>query len=258
MCSWTFPKVVQRRGLRPAVYCRGRSNTVRRPAQRSRSAPARLPAFECKLTLRKEHPEVAAAKGRAIKALSPVRNGTPYRVLFKQPFFGVLAHSHEWTSPKATPLDNVMAALKSIADEQSHPADGLDVVCVADLATWTPTKITYMGPAMLPDWSTMPQAQIAPAGGVMTSISQLYDSQSQPHPTPIGAMLAHLLIRIAWEDPGLRPIADYFRLAGVLGASAGEQRFWPLTIYSASVRSRVETGRFSEDDPWSEWSVGFL
>lgn len=217
-----------------------------------------LAAFECKLTLRNEHLHQAAAKAKAIKSLAPLREGTPYRELFKPPFFGVLAHSHSWTAPKARPLDNIARALKTIDQQLDHPADGLDAICVADLATWMPMRITYMGPATIADWGTMPQASAAPEGGAMTSISQLYETESQPHPTAIGAMLAHLVIRLAWEDAVLRPIADYFRLAGVLGASVGEQRFWPLTIYSESVQARIASGQFIEGDPWSEWSLAFF
>ena len=44
-----------------------------------------------------------------------------------------------------------------------------------------------------------------------------YENQEK-HFTPIGAFISHLIRRIAWENSGLRDLADYYRLAKLDGA----------------------------------------
>jgi hypothetical protein len=59
---------------------------------------------------------------------------------------------------------------------------------------------------------------------------------------------------MAWEDATLRPIADYFREAGLWPDGGGLARTWPLSIYSEATRNRLaSTGR--QYGHWNEWAV---
>jgi hypothetical protein len=69
-------------------------------------------------------------------------------------------------------------------------------------------------------------------------------------------MLGSLARALAWDDPGLRPVADYFRMAGLLGASQGRLRPWPLDVYSEPTRLKVVAGQLTNGIVWDEWSVG--
>ena len=53
--------------------------------------------------------------------------------------------------------------------------------------------------------------------------------------TPVGSFLTVLLEKLAWRDPGLRPLAEYFVLAEMLGSGQGTGRMWPLTVLSDEI-----------------------
>jgi len=77
----------------------------------------------------------------------PVLEGSPYRELNSSILHRLLAHSHSWKSEKSIPIDNIESTLLS-EDQASikHPRQCLDYLCVADLATWSISKMTYLSP----------------------------------------------------------------------------------------------------------------
>lgn len=213
-------------------------------------------AFECKTTLKRAHLTQAASTARDLRQLTTPRTGSPYREVSGLPLYGVLAHSHVWKLPTSTPLGNVDEALFEEALKASHPRELLDLVCVADLCHWSRTTITYKGRATMGDrWTEMrPRYGVGEDGGPVTSFmgqtSGMPDSQSNP----IAVMIAQLLQMLAWEDVTVRPMADYFRLAGLSGTSMGVQQHWPVEdVYSPSVTARLMSGESAEPFEWSEW-----
>ena len=75
--------------------------------------------------------------------------------------------------------------------------------------------------------------------------------------TPIGVLISYLSQKLAWEDPLLRDLADYYRMTDIAGSGEGSVRTWPSSIYSEEIRPRVEAGMLSNGKPWDEWSVAF-
>lgn len=75
---------------------------------------------------------------------------------------------------------------------------------------------------------------------------------------PVGSLLAYLLIRLGWEDPQVRPFAEYFRLARLLsrahGGAAGLSPTGLTEQTEAAVRTR--SADFLDAPPWSwdEWA----
>jgi hypothetical protein len=61
---------------------------------------------------------------------------------------------------------------------------------------------------------------------------------------------------LAWSDPSIRDIADYYRLANLGGSGSGGMRPWPLASYSSDVAPQIRGGRLTNGEPWDEWSVG--
>lgn len=104
-------------------------------------------AFECKVTLKAEHVTEAISSSAEIKRLLSRRGGTPYRDLSCGLIYGLLAHSHSWKGEKSTPIDNIEHKLEKVDRAViTHPREMLDLVCVADLATWTLSKIAEVNP----------------------------------------------------------------------------------------------------------------
>ena len=219
-------------------------------------------AFECKTTLKASHIAEATRTCARIKDLYSARSGTPYRELYTPILYGLLAHSHSWKGDNSTPESNIaLKLLQADVDYVSHPRQSLDVLCVADLGTWTTAKTTFLGPRQV-DFAKNPKiAQMYGSSGSAVSYqvnhSLSYENQDK-HFTPIGAFVSHLIRRIAWENAGLRDLADYYRLAKLDGAGQGGGRHWPSSIYSEEIRPRVEAGILSNGKSWDEWSVHFF
>jgi hypothetical protein len=129
---------------------------------------------------------------------------------------------------------------------------------VADLAAWTSSTMTFIGPRQIPDWSSM--ASIYGASGSATSAyvghSYAHDQQVTQF-TPIGVLISYLSQKMAWEDSSLRDLADYYRITNIAGSGAGRMRKWPASIYSDEIRARIEAGALSNGKPWDEWSIHF-
>ncbi|TDC17909.1 hypothetical protein E1265_25840 [Streptomyces sp. 8K308] len=108
-------------------------------------ADAVVAAFECKNTLKTRHLIEAAATAAVVRRLTAPRSGTPYLELFGAPIYGVLAHSHTWQGEGSDPVGNIEKALVKGMNAVAYPRELLDVVCVADLATWWAFKIGGSG-----------------------------------------------------------------------------------------------------------------
>ena len=80
-------------------------------------------------------------------------------------------------------------------------------------------------------------------------------------PQPIGSLLAYLLIRLGWEDPQIRPFAEYFRLARTLWrVTGGAHALDPTGLTpKTEAEARVRSSDFRADIPWSwdEWTFSF-
>ena len=173
--------------------------------------------------------------------------------------YGLLAHSHSWKRPNSTPEDNIkQKLLESDNLHISHPRLGLDLLCVADLATWTAFKSPLVFPWSIPRDSPLRLLTDGPDKFAFSSYHERrpFPPNQSEHFTPIGALISNLTERLAWEDPALRDLADYYRSAKITGSGKGLMRLWPTSIYSEQIRARVEAGNLS-GRAGNEWSVIF-
>ena len=219
-------------------------------------------AFECKTTLKAAHIDKAIETCVKIKNLYPAREGTPYKELYAPIVYGLLAHSHSWTGPNSTPEANIeQKLLESDYLHVSHPRQGLDVLCVVDCAAWTLSKMTFFGPQATLNYESPPFSRYGPDGAALSSyIGHTSASDHQvEHFTPIGVLISHLTGWFAREDPSLRDLADYYRIANIGGSGRGSFRDWPSSIYSESVRRLVEAGNLTTGlaAVWDEWNMVF-
>jgi hypothetical protein len=219
-------------------------------------------AFECKTTLKASHIAEAVENCVKIKSLYPNRTGTPYKELHSPLVYGLLAHSHVWKGQNATPEQNIEEKLNEAdALHVFHPRLQLNVLCVADLAAWKLSMMTFFGPRQKIPWSTTDSSIY----GLNGSASSGYIGFTRAHEgqverfTPIGVLISYLSQQLAWEKPSLRDLADYYRRTDIEGHGKGPMRVWPSSssIYSEEIRPRVEAGMLSNGKPWDEWSVYF-
>lgn len=211
-------------------------------------------AFECKTTLKASHIEEAVKTCTEIKNLYPNREGTPYKELHAPIVYGLLAHSHSWKGPNSTPQANIeQKLLESDYLRVSHPRQGLDLLCVADLAAWTLNKVTFLGQLSPRNPNYVPQD----AKAITAHMRHTPSCGSQVgNFTPIGVLISSLSRRLGWEDSALRDLANYYHDTNITGGGSGTTRSWmPNSIYSAEVHSGFGvrgpvTGR---TNAWNEW-----
>ncbi len=218
-----------------------------------------LAAFECKLTLKAEHIRQAVKNAVEIRNIIPRRVGTPYKELYSPIIYGLLAHSHSWKGNKSTPLENIENKLY-ISDQEliKHPREMLDILCVADLSTWNSWKYNNIrpNPALL---HPSLRETVWTSPHIMTSyICRTFDRKDQlPSFTPVGAMTSKLLKKLAWEDPNIRQIAEYFNLTNIDGLGNGHTRSWEISTFSDLVRNKQVPTDYPNNRDWNEWGTYF-
>jgi hypothetical protein len=100
----------------------------------------------------------------------------------------------------------------------------LDLVTVADLATWTTAKITYMSPNTSP-WNDELAKIYGPEGSAITSYvcSKIGGERH---------LLSRLFSQLAWSFADMRRLEQYFRSVNLMGSGSVGMRLWGLEIYS--------------------------
>lgn len=226
-------------------------------------------AFECKTTLKASHIEEAVKTCVQIKNLYAPRVGTPYKELHAPIIYGLLAHSHSWKGKNSKPMENVNKRLPESDNSDklgiSHPRECLDVLCVADLATWTMQKITFLNSQRLIannagclDTATecLLISVFGPDGSALSNYIRHTASPGnlvEPF-TPIGVLIYYLARMLAWENPALRDLASYYEIITRNSLeSGGSSRPWPPSIYSEEVRRRVAADEGLTRGAWDEW-----
>jgi hypothetical protein len=190
-------------------------------------------ALSAKLTLNAEGIRDGVKKAAALRRQIMMRYGSLRDELLGPFPVGLVAHSHVWKAPESTPLDNIGNALVSLdAKHATHPRECLDILCVADLATWTASRIAYSPPEVAAVLPGAVQDQIE-HGACVTSASR---AEPELSPPPVGVFIAHLLNQLAYRDPTLRGMVQGLSLTGTLGAGGGKARLWNLgDVYSRDV-----------------------
>jgi hypothetical protein len=214
-------------------------------------------AFECKTTLTATHVRAGLDRCARFKLLYSPRQGTPRRELRSALIYGLLAHSHSWKAANSDPIGAIERAFESSEASIQHPRLDLDFLCVADLATWSLLHTTSYDASWRPTEKAQLEAEFGAPRGPMTARMRAAATGGQATGfQPVGALLNELTEELAWNDPAIRDIADYYRMANLGGSSQGSGRPWPVSIYSDAVRQQIVAGRFSNGVPWDEWSLG--
>ena len=218
-------------------------------------------AFECKTTLKASHIEEATAACVKIQKLYRHREGTPYKELHSPIVYGLLAHSHDWKGENATPEANIIRKLsESDILHVSHPRQGLDLLCVADCGTWVLAKILwYVGPESVLR-KEFALRKTLPEGINCGHLEHTPFRENETRDfTPIGTFYANLMERLAWEDPTLRDIVDYYQATKIAGGGGGRLRGWSLEKFSDVVQKQIRGGRRLSNNTvsWDEWKDNF-
>lgn len=208
-----------------------------------------IAAFECKLTLKKADVDKACKNSVIIKGMLPIREGNPYDELQQPILYGLLAHSHSWKK------EDSLLNLLEVLHEQSpscceHPREMIDVVCLADSATYSLEKKICVGNIDTSWLDEMPFNNPIVTGYYMSSERKFenYD--------PTGEIFCSLVTKVfefmAFEDPALRQLADYFKRTSIYGG-LGKITYWDENVLSKNVLKQLKLKGYQEM-AWSKWA----
>jgi hypothetical protein len=163
-----------------------------------------LAVFECKITLRRQHITSAVKTAAEINRLTRSDQNIKRRIAY-----GLLAHSHALATIKRAPGRSLYNAL--ITADQTYvddPRECLDLLCIADLGTWTSFR------------------RVRPGTGDYIVENSYMQTWRQPV-APVGAFLTTFLAKLGVHDSDLGSIASYFRRAAPAGVEvAFGSRHW--------------------------------
>jgi hypothetical protein len=185
-----------------------------------------LAAFECKRTLRRENIKAAVKAGIRIKKLARSDQRVNHQIIY-----GLLAHSHDlWRAKK--PPEQVLEEALNQADkyEVADPRDGIDMICVPPLGTWTLLRRAH-------DLSK-------DKGIFLTSYMGGPAKDFIGGTDAIGRFLTAFLRRLGRVDESITPIADYFEGVGLFGFGSGEVREWPIRNMSDQLVNALSSGDY--------------
>lgn len=213
-------------------------------------------AFECKNTLTAPHIEDASATAALIK-WNPYnrRTGTLQAELHTPPVFGLLAHSHSWKAEASTPLANIDAKASEALNVVAHPSELIDIICVADLAAWTVSHWVETPWFYDEEFRQFREKAGAPPDGSIATGFYRYGEEDPEPPNPIALLVAHLIERLGWEDPDLRPLSEYFQMTGIRPIGTMTPRLFGHDVLSEEVQERLRlqppiSGAYAYWDPW--------
>lgn len=230
------------------VFGPGTPRSLRRGAEVLAGAVAA--AFSVKLTLDASGIKDAVSRANALKAGLYTR-GEDLRSSLVSPFpFALLAHDHRWKSGPAAARSRVADSTEKYSSDVAHPRNLLDAICVPSLGFWRTYRISSSR-HLERRQGRSEELSPMPALNEDYAISALNGpSGSETESVPVGEFICWLLIRLAYNDETLQPLATHLRISRALGGSRGQQRHWSTTsVYDARViRLMEDIGAWQEAD----------
>lgn len=189
-----------------------------------------LAAFECKRTLRRQNIRRALQASVRMNSLARSDPRVSHHIIY-----GLLAHDHLLADKKQLPATVLVDALNEAdEDEVTDPRDGIELVCVPTIGTWSLMRRIFTSPTGVKRYTT------AYMGGPLTLGTEL-----GPKSDAIGRFLTALLRRLGAIDKTIAPIADYFEGVGLAGIGYGKERLWPLEDMSDGLLNALSSDEFN-------------
>lgn len=220
-------------------------------------------AFECKLKVKRHHFAEVVRQSRSVKALlrTNVDAPTPFTELRSPIVTGLLAHTHALKGKKSRAEEKISELLTTIVDEAEHPYELPDIVCVADIGTWSSHLRSCVTEAPNNDELKLGEERV----GFAYLMSTVEGSHAPEVFSPMAQMFCDLFRKIAWHDSSMREMSDFYDRAIVVETASGDERCWDARdIYTAEVAAEITRRRTGlpslgsdavlHSPRWDEWS----
>jgi len=219
-----------------------------------------IAAFECKLKLLPSHLKKIFHNCKKIKLLESRDTGNPYDELNSQILFGILAHSHGWKSKNDTLTWNIHKSIDRNAYEIfTHPIQLPDVICIANVSTFTGQKMLLYGNDLTEDEKQLLDG-IKEKGTVASgyfSHSFYMDENISDKGRVLGSLISFLTTKLAYKDNSIRPFAQYLLDTFIEGVSIGTYDLWGNDevdpLFTIEVLNKLKSDGTVEG-LWSKWA----
>ena len=186
-----------------------------------------LAAFEIKRTLRRK--SILSAVKRSVKINSLARSDRRVRYHI---IYGLLAHAHD-LQRAGKPPEQVLEEGLIQADtvEVTDPRDGIEMVCVPSLGTWTLMRRAHKDKGVFTTSYMRGPLDISLSDFTVTADA-------------IGRFLTALLYRLGKIDESIAPIAGYFEGVGLARIGYGDDREWPMGTMSDELLKALSSDEY--------------
>ncbi|HDS2561262.1 TPA: hypothetical protein QHU55_002577 [Klebsiella aerogenes] len=244
-------------------------------------------AFECKTTLRARDLDKVFKTAAIISKLCRKKTGNPCVEILPPVSYGILAHSHAWKGEDEAVVDIITKKIKELAVKNAvHPRELPECICIANLAGWTTGHSINMSfpinNEQVPDrekrkeiFSYLKQKhanfksfELYQDSGLdvlyvnrpySTYFTQFVNKNAKNNGvndsfTPVGAFVYALYKKLAYRDPGLEDISQYFTDVHIPGGSGGlgpaDALHWERDVFSQSVWDKLDGGYLVNTPEW--------
>lgn len=199
-------------------------------------------AFECKTTLRRRDIGSFIETCASVKRTRESLSRSPFDDLHRPIVVGLLAHSVD-LGPRTR--DGVIERSWRVLEEEiqkrlDQPWLLPDVLCIADTVTLALDTPIYFGDALNEVYAD-PSASLSEGAIETAYIQQLSDSEDgvEQGAVNIGALIAGVTERLAWNDETLRDLAMFFCDCRISGGGFGPTDLWTPDALSPDVWERL-------------------
>ncbi|ELH7813357.1 hypothetical protein Q9F35_005240 [Vibrio harveyi] len=217
-------------------------------------------AFECKLTLKTKHLTELLKTSEIIKSKYSSEATNPYEEFNAPIFYGLLAHSHSWSKNQP-----VHKQIFNIMEKVVHPDEGFDsekiklypdVVCVSDTGVFCYRK-NFVLDVDLEEG----EEEILEEAGTSSALILGYDAywsdddSSWLYGTVHGTLISYITHKMAYYDPRLRNLAQYFHGTDISALSVGYVNTLSIDLEDHVIANYFDEG--GSNNLWNPWGKNF-
>lgn len=207
-------------------------------------------AFSVRRTIGRDDIKEAYEEGITLRRGMKIREGTQQAHLIPPVFFGLLGESHDWKAPGSTPKENIKTITNEFdRDLVNAPREGLDFICVADLGTWgrVTTVLTERFLSQNPNVTPLLALATGTSGRESIVLSGLRHDYKQVNLSPLTNFVGSLWVKLALNDPSLKPLADGLRITNTTDTTGS---FGMRSYKLADVTTPQIASRYRNSEPW--------
>lgn len=214
-----------------------------------------IAAFECKLTLRKRHIDKIITTAKYIKSIENRSTENHYTMHNSRMIYGVLAHSHEWKTKtiRDTNFQIMQYINKKLVTQNVQLIQSPDIFCISDTTSYIFRKSLRFGQdedTSTKDFLLKNNIDVAISYGY--SMHWVNEDDNDFNGAILGSLITNLTRKMAYYDPSIRKIAEYYQDTLIEGVYIQEENIDLTDINLEDFLDDYEASG-GKDNQWNPW-----